>query len=193
MTQRSETEPVLFLDLSARAKLRVTGADRFRFFNGKITNDLRKANETVAIEACVLNAKGKLNAHIFVTVVGEGFLIDAEPELRETLRARLERYVIADDVQIEDVTDEFSLFHVLTEQPPAPGSGRIVSARRFAATGWDIWSGPARDDAVRHELASAYLFIDSAAAEVIRIEQGLPRWGREITDEIIPMGENLEH
>src|SRR5437762_10678173 len=161
MTQRSETERALFLDLSARAKLRVAGADRFRFLNGQITNDLQKASETAAIEACVLNAKGKLNAHIFIAALGESLLIDAEPELRETLRARLERYVIADDVQIEDVTDEFSLFHVFTEEPPAPGLGRIVCARRFAATGWDVWSDPADHDAVRHELASSHLFIDS--------------------------------
>ena len=192
MTQRSETGRAFFQDLSARAKLRITGADRFRFLNGQITNDLRKASETAAMEACVLNAKGKLNAQIFIGVLGETFLIDAEPELRETLRARLERYVIADDVQIEDVTDEFSLLHVFTEEPPAPDSGRIVSARRFAATGWDIWSNSARHDVVRHELASAYLFIDSATADVMRIEQGLPRWGRELTDEIIPIEANLE-
>jgi folate-binding protein YgfZ len=119
-------------------------------------------------------------------------LIDVEPELREMLRARLERYVIADDVQIEDVTDEFSLFHVFTEELPALESGRIVSARRFAATGWDIWSEAARHDAMRDKLASSYLFIDSAAADVMRIEQGLPRWGRELTDEIIPIEANLE-
>jgi tRNA-modifying protein YgfZ len=192
MTQRSETERPFFLDLSARAKLRVAGADRFRFLNGQITNDLQKASETAAIEACVLNAKGKLNAHIFIGALGESLLIDAEPELRETLRARLDRYVIADDVQIEDVTDEFSIFHVFTEEPPAPDSGRIVSAPRFAATGWDIWSDPARRDASRHELASAYHFIDSAAADVMRIEQGLPIWGRELTEEIIPIEANLE-
>jgi len=191
MTQRAGTEPAL-LDLSARAKLRVTGADRFRFLNGQITNDLRKASETVEIEACVLNAKGKVNAHIFIAALGESFLIDAEPELRETMRPRLERYVIADDVQIEDVTDEFSLFHVLTEQPLPHGSGRIVSARRFSATGWDIWSDSARHDAVQHELALAYQLIDSAAADVMRIEQGLPRWGRELTEEIIPIEANLE-
>ena len=191
MTQGSGTERA-FLDLSARSKLRVTGVDRSRFLNGQITNDLRKASETAAIEACVLNAKGKVNAHIFLVAVGESFLIDAEPELRETLRGRLERYVIADDVQIEDVTDEFSLFHVFTEEPPAPESGRIVSARRFAETGWDIWTDSARHDAVRHESAAAYLFIDSAAADVMRIEQGLPRWGRELTDEIIPIEANLE-
>jgi folate-binding protein YgfZ len=192
MTQRSETGRAFFLDLSARAKLRVSGADRLRFLNGQITNDLRKSSETIAMEACVLNAKGKLNAHIFVGPLGESFLVDADPELREPLRARLERYVIADDVQIEDVTDEFSLFHVFTEEPPAPGSGRIISARRFAATGWDVWSDSARHDTVRHELTSAYLFMDSAAAEVMRIEQGLPRWGRELTDDIIPIEANLE-
>ena len=192
MTQRSETERAFFLDLSACAKLRVTGADRFRFLNGQITNDLRKASETVAVEACVLNAKGKFNAHIFIAALGESFLIDAEPELRETLRARLERYVIADDVQTEDVTDEFSLFHVMTEQSPKVDYGRIVSARRFAGQGWDLWSDSVRHDAVRHELASGYGFVDSAAADVMRIEQGLPRWGRELTEEIIPIEANLE-
>src|SRR5262249_32057614 len=192
MTHRSETAQAFFLDLSTRAKLRVTGADRFRFLNGQITNDLRKASETVAMEACVLTAKGKLNAHIFIGALGESLLIDTELELRETLRARLERYIIADDVRIEDVADEFSLFHVVTDASPALGSGRIVSARRFAAPGWDIWSDSARYDALRNELALAYAFIDSAAAEGMRIEHGLPRWGRELTDEIIPIEANLE-
>jgi tRNA-modifying protein YgfZ len=192
MTQRAGTERAFFFDLSARAKLRVSGADRFRFLNGQITNDLRKASETAAIEACVLNAKGKLNAHIFVAAVAESFLIDAEPELREILRARLERYVIADDVQIEDVTDEFSLFHIFTDRRPAVRFGRIVSALRFATAGWDVWSDSTRHDAGRNEFDSAYAFIDSAAADVMRIEQGLPRWGRELTDEIIPIEANLE-
>jgi tRNA-modifying protein YgfZ len=192
MTQRSGIGRAFFLDLSTRTKLRVTGVDQFRFLNGQITNDLRKASEAVAMEACVLNAKGKLNAHIFIGAIGENLLIDAEPELRETLAARLERYIIADDVQIEDVADEFSFFHVFTEKPPAPESGRIISARRFGATGWDVWSDSARHDTVRHELALAYAFVDSAAAEVMRIEQGLPRWGRELTDEIIPIEANLE-
>src|SRR4029450_4078193 len=179
-------------DLSARAKLRVTGDDRFRFLNGQITNDLRKASETVAMEACVLNAKGKLNAHIFIAALGESLLIDAEPELRETLRARLERYVIADDVQIEDVTDEFSLFHVLAAPSPQPEHGRIFSVQRFATPGYDISSDPARHDAVHDELASGFLFVDSAAAEVMRIEQGLARGGREVTDNIIPIEASLE-
>ena len=192
MTQSFQAGQATFLDLSARTKFRIAGTDRFRFLNGQITNDLLKASETVAIEACVLNAKGKMNAHIFVSARGECFLVDAEPELRETLRARLQRYVIADDVQIEDVTDQLSLFHVLSEESPTPEHGRIVSLRRFAEPGWDIWSDAACHDAVRQQLSSAFGFLDSAAAEVTRIEHGIPRWGFELTDEIIPIEANLE-
>src|SRR6266567_2234383 len=192
MTQRLQAEQGVFLDLSGRAGLRISGTDRLRFLNGQITNDLRKASETAAIEACVLNAKGKMNAHIFVSALGECFLIDAAPELRETLRARLERYVIADDVQIEDATDQFSLFHVLSQVSPTPQHGRIVSVRRFAEQGWDIWNDAARHDAVSQELSSIFGFVDSGPAEVMRIEQGIARWGRELTEEIIPVEANLE-
>jgi folate-binding protein YgfZ len=192
MTQSFQAGQATFLDLFARTKFRIAGTDRFRFLNGQITNDLRKASETVAIEACVLNAKGKMNAHIFVGAHGECFLVDAEQELRETLRNRLERYVIADDVQIEDVTDQFSLFHVLSEKSPTTEHGRIVSLRRLAEPGWDIWSDAARHDAVRQQLSSAFGFLDSAAAEVMRIEHGIPRWGFEMTEEIIPIEANLE-
>src|SRR5437016_2397487 len=181
-----------FFDLCARAKFRVTGTDRFRFLNGQITNDLRKASEAVALEACVLNAKGKLNGHIFIAALGESFLVDAEPELGEPLRTRLERYVIADDVQIKDVTDGFSLFHVLAKEPPMLEGSRIVSVHRFATPGWDIWSAPERYHALRDQLSLTSVFIDSTVAEVMRIEQGLTRWGRELTEGIIPIESDLE-
>ncbi|PYL42380.1 MAG: hypothetical protein DMF42_07040 [Verrucomicrobia bacterium] len=192
MTQLSQAGQASFLDLSARAKFRITGTDRFRFLNGQITNDLRKATETIAIEACVLNAKGKTDAHIFVCALKECFLLDAESNLRETLHARLDRYVIADDVQIEDVTDKFSLFNVLSRESPTAEYGRIVSVRRFVEPGWDIWSDAARHGAVRQQLSSAFAFVDSTAAEVMRIEQGIPRSGCELTQEIIPIEANLE-
>jgi len=192
MTHASQAGQASFLDLSARAKFRITGTDRLRFLNGQITNDLRKASETVAIEACVLNAKGKTDAHMFIGALRECLVADAEPNLREKLRTRLERYVIADDVEIEDVTDQFSLFHVLSQESPTSEFGRIASARRFAEPGWDIWSDPARHNALRQQLSAGFAFLDCAAAEVMRIEQGIPRWGHELTEEIIPIEANLE-
>jgi tRNA-modifying protein YgfZ len=192
MMQPLQAQESAFLDFSGRTTLRVTGNDRVRFLNGQITNDVRKAGEAVAIEACVLNAKGKVNAHIFVSAAPECFWIDADPELRDALPARLERYVIADDVQIEDVTDRWSIFHVLSRTAPNLSDCRIVSVRRFVEPGWDIWVDAAVHDDVSQQLLSTFDLLDSGAAEIMRIEQGIPRWGRELTDEIIPIEANLE-
>ncbi len=171
-----------FFDFSGRTKLCLTGNDRLRFLNGQITNDVRKVTESAAIEACVLNAKGKLNADIFLSAASDCFWVDADPDLQKALLARIERYIIADDVQIDDVTDRFSIFHVLSRAAPdVADCQRILSTRRFAETGWDIWADSAFHDAV-----------DVSAAEILRIEHGIPRWGCELTEQIIPIEANLE-
>ena len=181
--------PALF-DLSARAKLRVSGGDVVRYLNGQITNDLRKATADSGIQASLLTAKGKLSAHVFVSQQSENvFLLDADSELREELLARLDRYIIADDVQLEDVTESFSLFHFLGEEKPAWAEARIVAADRFGEPGWDYWCDPAmRIEAFPGPFNSC----DDDCAEVFRIERGIPRWGRELTNEIIPVEANLE-
>jgi tRNA-modifying protein YgfZ len=191
-TRSSQSQHATFLDLSGRAKFRITGTDRLRFLNGQITNDLRKASETSAIEACILSAKGKTDAHMYISASEDSFLVDAAADLRETLKVRLERYVIADDVQIEDVTDQFSLFHVLSQDAPTVENGRIVSVRRFAEPGWDIWGDATQYGVLLEELSSRWALCDSDAAEVMRIEQGIPSWGHELTNDIIPIEANLE-
>ena len=180
-------------DFSARAKIRITGADRLRYLNGQISNDARKATETEAIHACVLSAKGKVNADIFVTAAGDSFLLDTEREMREALAVRLERYIIADDVQIEDVTEQFALFHVTRAASPVPpAKARSVRADRFACAGTDIWLSAARREEALAELSARIALCDEHCAETFRIERGVPRWGRELTEEIIPTEANLE-
>ena len=192
MTPPLQIKQNAFLDFSGRTKLRVTGNDRLRFLNGQVTNDVRKAGEAVAVEACVLNAKGKMNAHIFVSAAPDCFWLDADRELREALPVRLERYVIAADVQIENVTDRLSVFHVLSRAAPNLSDCRIVSLRRFAEPGWDIWADAAAHEDVSRQLSSTFDQLDPATAEIMRIEEGIPRWGRELTEEIIPIEANLE-
>jgi folate-binding protein YgfZ len=181
--------PALF-DLSARAKLRVSGGDVVRYLNGQITNDLRKATADAAIQASLLSAKGKLNAHVFVSRQSENvFLLDTDPELRDDLFARLDRYIIADDVQLEDVTESLSLFHVLGEMKPSVEGARVVAAERFGAPGWDYWCDRPQEIAA---FGSQLDFCDDNCAEVFRIERGIPRWGCELTNDIIPVEANLE-
>jgi len=183
----------MFFDLSARTKLRIRGNDRLRFLNGQITNNISKATATAAIAACVLNTKGKTEAHVFCSSGPDYFSIDSDPELREKLQARLERYLIADDVQIEDVSGHFSIFHVLAESAPVvPAFCRVVSASRLGEKGWDVWVEGSQREEVFEQLTGAHSFGDDASLEVIRIERGIPRWGRELTGEIIPVEANLE-
>jgi folate-binding protein YgfZ len=182
-----------FFDYSRRVKLRITGADASRFLNGQITNDLRKATATSAIQASILNAKGKLSAHVFISADADAFLLDADPQLREDLPARLDRYIIADDVQIEDVTERLSIFHLAGEAPAASALlARTVGSNRFGFPGYDLWFDRENSDQIRREFEDAFVFCDDACAEVLRIEQGIPRWGRELTNEIIPVEANLE-
>jgi tRNA-modifying protein YgfZ len=183
----------IFFDLSPRAKLRVAGTDCKRFLNGQLTNDIRKISDSSAIEACVLNAKGKLNALLFLTGDGDFFLLDTAPELRDALHQRLERYIIADDVQIEDVTDQFSMFHLLGETaPPLFDDCRLRSVNRFGEPGYDIWVSSERHDELFSRLADRFRSCDADCAEILRIERGIPRWGMELTEEIIPIEAHLE-
>jgi folate-binding protein YgfZ len=181
-----------FFDLSLRAKLRLTGADRIRFLNGQTTNDVREAGTQATQESCVLNAKGHLDVHLFLFATANEIWIDADEELREQLQLRLERYVIADDVTIEDVTDQFALFHLLRESEPKISEVKFgLRSRRLGIEGWDLWVESAEAKKTRSILAADYRAMDESEWEVLRIENGIPRWGRELTPQIIPPEANL--
>ena len=181
-----------FFDLSIRAKLRVTGADRIRFLNGQTTNDVRGAGSQATQESCVLNSKGHLDAHVFLFATPNDIWIDSDREMREQLQVRLDRYVIADDVTIEDVTDQFALFHVLGELEPKIGGAKFcLRSRRLGINGWDVWLESAAAEKASSAFAAEYRKMDESEWEVLRIENGIPRWGHELTPEIIPPEANL--
>jgi len=193
MAPASNSEQGIFFDCSLRTKLRIAGADAVRFLNGQFSNDVRKASADSAMQAAVLNAKGKLNGHVYISAHGNAFFLDADSGLRNELPARLDRYIIADDVELADVTDRYAIFHVRGEPPAiALPPARTVLATRFGSVGRDLWVERGQAEKMRQELAATFAFCDDACAEVLRIEQGVPRWGRELTDEIIPVEANLE-
>lgn len=193
MPEPTDQREAKFFDFSARTKLRLSGTDRLRFLNGQITNDAAKATGSSGIAASVLNAKGKMDAQVFLSQGTDCFFIDADPELREKLQPRLDRYIIADDVAIEDVSAQFSIFHVAAASAPAvPDFCRVVQISRFRRSGWDVWVEMGQREEVFAQLSGDYSFCDDSCMEVLRIEQGIARWNRELTEAIIPVEANLE-
>ena len=192
-----------FYDLSDRAKLRVRGADAARYLQGQLTNDVRRASPEVAVYACVLTAKGRLCADVYLRAEpggdGGGFLLDADAGLREVLAARLERYVIADDVTVEDVTDEFGLLHFPGDLPVNLGgnvpAAFVARSDRFGGMGTDVFlpiGGGSREsfEAFQHDQLGLEAPADEAEAR--RVAAGVPRWGAELNEDTLPPEAGLE-
>jgi folate-binding protein YgfZ len=166
------------VDFSERAQLMLTGPDRVRYLNGQVTSDVRKLALGQAQMACVTTAKGKLCADIVITAQEDALYVDAEGSLRGGLLARLERYIVADDVAIEDVSEKYALLHYLGAEPTISGAGKVASARRLGRVGWDLRL-PCEE-------------FDAALAETLRIEAGIPRWGRELDENTLPPEAGLD-
>jgi hypothetical protein len=98
------------------SKIQSHRQQRGSFPNGQLTNDIVSLRNGFAIGACSLTAKGKLSADLSVAATTKPHFLDAESALRESLAGRLEKYIIADDVTLKDVTDEFGLYHLLGPQ-----------------------------------------------------------------------------
>ncbi len=193
MTAELRPEEGALFDLTPRAKLRITGADRLRYLNGQVSNDVRKACENSTVHACVLSAKGRINADVYITTDGESYLLDTEPEMRDQLTARLDRYIIADDVGLADASNDFALFHVIgPNTPAAKGAVAVRSANRFGCAGTDIWLPRASHEEAVQALSAQLPLCARDCAEMFRIEQGIPRWGAELSEGIIPTEANLE-
>jgi folate-binding protein YgfZ len=179
-----------FIDLSNRAKFRVSGNDRVRYLNGQLTNDVATLKPGHALYAFALTAKGKLASDLFLTAYPGGILVDAPDEAREVLLARLERYIVADDVQIEDVSDGFRLIHFLTasttDLTSRPTDAVVSATSRYRQPGVDLfwpvglpWPVPG-------------IALDEAAAETLRVERLVPRWGLEIDEGVLPQELQLD-
>lgn len=186
------------VNLSSRAKLRLTGADRIRYLNGQVTNDMRQAQTDESIYACVTDVKGRIAADVFVHAEGDSLLLDAEPDLRETLGMRLERYIVADDVELTDVTEEWQLWHVWggTDTPASTANihcsnecpHHFLHSSRFATLGIDLWL-PA---SVPPPTFDAHPILSEADLETWRILQKIPRWPQELNAETFPPEAELE-
>jgi len=186
--QQVEREGAM-VDLSTRAKWRLSGSDRIRYLNGQVTNDVRRTANGKVVYACVTDLKGKIAGDVFVRTAmdSDSLWIDAEPDLREILGARLERYIIADDCELTDVTDDLQLLHRFFSEGDDVKTDALV-VNRFGRPGIDIWL-PANTPLPIPEGVPG---LNPADLEIWRVIAGVPKYPNELNADTFPPEAGIE-
>jgi folate-binding protein YgfZ len=204
------------IDRSARGKLRLTGADRVAFTQGMLTNDVKKLASGAGCYAAALTAKGKMISDCRVLVCADHLFIDMEPERAAAMLEFLASHVISEDVELADVSAELAILGVYGPRAaealaaafgtPVPSLAEhshvkmdfggsavtVIGAGATGNAGFDLVLafGQAGDLAERLADAGArfgLVPIGDEAFEILRVEAGIPRYGRDMDEETIPL------
>jgi folate-binding protein YgfZ len=194
-------------DLGFRAKLSVTGGDRVRWLNGMVTNNIRDLATGHGLYAFLLNPQGHILGDLYAYNRGESIVVDTDRGQSERILATFDHYIIMDDVEVKDVTDEISAVGI-----SGPRGREVLIAAGFPAPeikplqmqsliwqgiecslvcgehgNWEMWvssSGVKKLwDAL---LAAGARPVGFETLEVHRIESGIPAYGIDIRDRDLP-------
>jgi len=175
------------------------------------SNEVKKMAPGAGCYAFLLSAKGRIEADLYLWCFAEHFLIDTEPELREKAMQHIRRYIIADQVELVDVTAETAAIGV--EGPgaaavlgaigaPAPGDyaqlawgeHTVAGVTATGQPGFRIYCAVGEAAAIVERLQTAGAKPVSAAdARVVRIENGKPRYGEDIRETSLPQETQQMH
>jgi folate-binding protein YgfZ len=210
------------LDLSFRGRLCLLGNDRKNFLNGQVTNNVKDLKTGEGCYAALITAKGKMQADFNIYNLENEVLVDFEPGLFASVQERLEKYIIADDVQVVDVAPHYGLLSVqgpksaevinklqlgfvLPEKPlqfvsvknETLGEIYLVNNPRTGSAGVDLFVPTNSLGAVADKLIAAAKEIGGRACgwdalEIARIEAGIPRFGADMDETNLPPEAGLE-
>ena len=200
------------VDLSTRGRIRVTGEDRARLLHAMTTNHVQQMKAGDGLYAFFLNAQGRILADAYVLCFEDHFLLDTAPETRAAIYTHLDQYIIADDVTVEDITEQTFAFGL--EGPKAvdiaahcgmqaphhrwahvqAGELEVAAISATGSQGVRVY-GPARH---KEETAAAIEGAGAIAAsgedaETARIENFVPRYGCDITEHTLPQETQQTH
>jgi len=200
--------------LDGRVLVRVVGDDRVSFFHGMCSADVKGAKPGSVLAALILTEHAHVIADLFIWVTDDALLLELGADAWTRTRAHLERLLVADDVEFEDVSD-FSVIDI--EGPKALDAARIVGGGsaaslsewrsvgvgdlrianipRVGGPGVSIIAPRAAVDLIVSKLLKAIpdsRRIDSGVVEAIRIENGIARIGVDTTDKTIALEARLE-
>jgi folate-binding protein YgfZ len=201
-----------WLDLSSRGRIVARGRDRARLLHNITSNEIKKMTPGSGCYAFLLSPQGRIQADLYLFAFEDHLLLDTEPELREKVHTHIKRYIIADQVELEDVTATTACIGL-----EGPGAAAILTSLGAPLPGAD-YMHVAWDDAtvaavtvtgqpgVRvfapSEKAAALARQFEAAGAVaatdedvraVRIENGKPRYGEEIRDTSLPQETQQMH
>jgi tRNA-modifying protein YgfZ len=176
------------VELGQPALIEFRGPDAVRFLNGQLTQDVRRVTDgTTTLPSCVTDAKGRLQFRVRVMQTGAGALwVEAPPDKAENLEARLTRYLIADDVETTDLTGKYSLVHFTGPLTEAPGGVIARNSNRYGVAGTDWWIPTGQEVEFAAEL------MPPETLESLRIAHGVPAWGTELVEGMLPPEAMLE-
>jgi aminomethyltransferase len=219
---RAVRQGVGLSDLSPRGLVRVTGSERQRFLHAMVSNDTASLRPGEGRYATFLTHKGKLVADFVVYAESEAYLLDMEPHAVRPFIEAIERFVISEDVTFHDESAAWGLLslqgpqaahllaHALDQQVPelAPYAHtlcslagyevRLIRRSHTGELGYQLLAPlevlPALWRALwRHREVSDGCAVGLETLEVLRIEAGIPLYGRDMTDDTMPVEANLDH
>src|SRR5687767_3297949 len=133
--------------------------------------------------AFLLTPQGRIQADLYLWCREEDFLIDTEPELREKVRQHILKYKVADQVELEDVTESTAAIGVEGPEAEAIQVGSRVPFTITGQPGFRIYCGADQfEEMVRQLEAAGAKAASMDDARVVRIENGKPRYGEDIRE-----------
>jgi folate-binding protein YgfZ len=191
------------LDRSDRGKLLVSGPEAADYLQGQLTSDVEALEAGEGQYSALLDRKGHMQADLRVLRPGEGpdLWLDTEPVALEAARRHLQTYKIGRQVEVEDVSAARAVLSLigpraveiagspaLPENAAAPVT--LAGAECLAvgtAAGIDLLLAAESRGPVREALlAAGAAEVSEEAAEILRVEAGVPRFGAEMGTETMP-------
>jgi folate-binding protein YgfZ len=180
-----------WLDLSGRGRIVARGRDRVRLLHNITSNNVKELAPGSGCYAFLLSPQGRIQADLYLFCYPDHFLIDTEPELREKVPRLILKYKVADQMELEDVTEQTAAIGV---EGPAADSIRIAAGEHAIAPitvtgqpGYRIYCTAAAKAEIVRELETAGAVAASAEdARIVRIENGKPVYGEDIRETSLP-------
>jgi tRNA-modifying protein YgfZ len=180
-----------WLDLDSRGRIAVRGRDRARLLHAITSNEVKKMAPGDSCYAFLLNPQGRIQADLNLLCMADHFLIDTESSLREKVYGHIRRYIIADQVELEDVTAQTGCIGI---EGPTAESIKLDAGENTAAPftvtgqpGYRIYFTAGAKAALLRQLEALGAIAATAAdARMVRIENGKPLYGEDIRDTTLP-------